>query len=353
MIVLKLIALFLFLIVIPILVGAVTGRTFLKSGDVAGLFVCGYLTIWALVELVGIPLVLWSRGRNYVAFVALLSLAMLVMVGIGGLRLRKERNVFRLNISNASIEDKIYGMLIFLAIAFQIFMAFYYSSLDADDFYFNAQALSAQAYGTMYRIDANTGHPGPIDIRHAMALFPMWEAYLSSVTGLHVSILVHRAIPVVLIPLSYYVIFLTGCQLFPDNRTRALIFTLLINVWRVFGYVSYFTTETFFLLRTWQGKSAAGNIILPFIILMFLKMYADVKDSEDTKDTKGLLFLLAITVLASGSSSSLATMLATGLIALLSILFGIATRKWKKSLNIMLTCIPGCAYILIYILAAH
>lgn len=352
MIILKLIALFLFLIIVPALVGACAGSAFAKKASIATMLLSGYLIIWGMVEIVGIPLVLWSKGRNYVAFVLLLSVAMLIMSILGFLRLRRNKSFLNLKKPVLSWEEVLYTILIFLSIAFQLFMAFYYSSLDADDFYFNAQALSAQAYGTMYRIDASTGHPSPVDIRHAMALFPMWEAYLSSVTGVHVAILVHRAIPVILIPMSYYVIYLTGCELFPNKKSKALIFTFLINVWRIFGYVSYFTTETFFLLRTWQGKSVAGNIILPFVILMFLRMYNRNAEIDDPRRFKASLFMLGAAVLASGSSSSLAVMLSTGLAALLAVLFYVRTKNVGQLLSTLITCIPGSVYIIIYILSA-
>ena len=354
MIILKLLGLILLLLVVPSCIGLVLSNYIKTKYTDASNLIFGYLSMLAVLELIGIPVVILSNVGGYKIFMTVFGIS-LVLVSILGVYLnRKNLNVSMLkssivnrtkSIKNLSLESKIYLSLIIICICFQLVMLFIYASMDADDFYYNAQALTSQQFGTMYRIDENTGRSIPLDIRHALALFPMWEAFISSITHVHVAILAHKILPLVIIPLSYYLLFKIGGVLFPEKIHSQLLFTLLMNVWRLFGFVSYYTTETFFLLRTWQGKSFAGNFILPAILWIFLCLY-------ESKESKGLYILLALTIISSGSSSSLAVLLSCLETGLLAVLFLIKDRDFKTFIRQILCCIPGAIYILIYALAA-
>ncbi len=267
----------------------------------------GYIFVFALLELVGIPCVLVFVYGGYK--ILMLSFGIVVFAaGAFGILfaagdakdpetadlyasfspktfLREKIRHFK----NASWEAKIFILAIFLLLMLQLFMCFRYSSNDVDDFYYNAQALSAQRFGTLYRIDADTGRSVPVDMRHGMALFPMWQAVLSSVTGIHLSVMAHRIVPLLLIPLSYLLLYEIAHLLFPEKEEGRLLFLLLMNVWRIFGHVSLYTSETFFYTRTWQGKSFAGNFIFPAILWVFLLVYKgrEVRSTSPTEDGVG------------------------------------------------------------------
>ena len=191
-----------------------------------------------------------------------------------------------------------------------------------------------------------------------MALFPMFEAFISSLSGLHVLIITHRVMPIILIPLSYYLCYLIGKHLFPEKMEKRLIFVFLLNVWRVFGFVSYYTTETFFLLRTWQGKSVAGNIIFPGIVLIYLIIKdrnVNVDDATDGSDAKkaGIWYIvLSMFIFASGAASSFAVLISVALTGLLGLIFFIMDKDRKTLLYTILSIIPGCVYILLYAIMA-
>lgn len=357
MIILKLMALFLLLIVLPILIG--WGPSYFIHKNTKGSLIYGYIFMLALLELAGIPVVLFLNVHAYQVFCITLFIVFILFALIGVNLRRKDLSMTGIRnqalspvryFGSLSLEGRIYFALIIICVLFQLAMIFVYASMDADDFYFNAQALTSQAYGTMYRVDESTGRSALLDIRHAMALFPMWQAFVSTISGVHVTILAHKVLPMVIIPMSYYLLFMIGRVLFPKNETKALIFTLLMNVWRVFGFVSYFTTETFFLLRTWQGKSFAGNFILPFILMLFLVLYSD-NDIASFKNNK-LYAMLFLAVIASGSSSSLAVLLSIMMIAMLGLFFYIRTKNLRSFIYQMLCCIPGILYILVYAVAA-
>ena len=348
MIILQITVLILSLLAVPILIGLLPlGLNKTSSCSISSALIWGYVITFAAVEVVGIPIVLLMDYSGYHVFAITFGTVLLLLALAGFLLGRKKikRPCLILSFKSLSREAKIYIFILILCIGFQLVMGFVLSSMDADDFYYNAQALQAQQYDVLYRIDVNTGRSSALDIRHALALFPIYQAFLSSISGIHVVILAHKIMPLVLIPLSYLLIFKIARKLFPQRIELQLIFTILINFWRVFGHVSYFTTETFFLLRTWQGKSVAGNLIIPAIFYIFILMY----ENED-KIPKYLYALLTTLVLASGASSSLAVMLSCGLIGLLASIFLIIKHNFRRFFGQLLCCVPGMIYIVLYIL---
>lgn len=320
----------------------------ISSNKISNALLYGFIMLLALLEIVGIPIVLLMNYAGFSTFIIVFSVAIIIFCALGVFFGRKDifKTSFLTSFKSYSLETKIYFLILIGCIAFQLVMGFILASMDADDFYYNTQALQAQDFDVLYRIDVNTGRSTILDIRHAMALFPILQAYISTVFDIHVAILAHKLMPVILIPLSYLLVFKISEKLFPEKKELQFLFTILINVWRVFGFVSYFTTETFFLLRTWQGKSVAGNFILPAIIYIFMLIH-------EYKDTvpKFYFVLLALLVVASGASSSLAVMLSVGLIILLAFIFAISDRKFKQALLEMACCIPGFLYILLYVIS--
>lgn len=361
MIILKILGLILLLLVLPTCIGMLPSY-YIKSEYTKGCnLIFGYITMLAILELVGIPTVILANVGGYRIFMLVFGIALILAAFFGVYlnRLNLNKNLIKglggnlkngvASIKSLSLESKFYLVLIFICIIIQLVMLYVYASMDADDFYYNAQALTSQQFGTMYRIDENTGRSIPLDVRHALAMFPMLQAFISSVTKVHVAIFAHKIFPLVIIPLSYYLLYKIGEVLFPNKKEAQLLFTLLMNVWRVFGFVSYYTTETFFLLRTWQGKSIAGNFILPAILWLFLIF----RKSDEEKTSKRFYMILALTIMASGSSSSLAVMLSCILTGMLAFLFLLFDRKKdvKAFISQLLCCIPGIIYMLIYVLA--
>lgn len=350
----KIMGLFLWMVIVPFLVGTVPMKiTKTESGRPGLTFAAGYVLMFAVLEIIGIPIVLIFDFYGYLIFCVSFGVVLTALAVWGLVILIKEKRIWKMpalfrgfvkSFGDYSLEAKIYTFLIAAVFIFQIVMLYVNFSMDADDFYFNSQALSAQQFGTMYRISPDSGWAMPLDIRHAMSLFPMWQAFVSTMTGIHVTALAHRVVPLLLLPLSYYVIIRYSEVLF-EKKESGLIFVFLINVFRIFGFISYYTPETFLFLRTWQGKSFAGNFILPAVILVFL-LYFD-KEKRNDRFFLTSLFLMGI---ASGAASSTAVMLFCALTGMLDIIFLFVKREAKLFFKTLLTLIPGIVYMGVYVL---
>ena len=364
MIVLKILSLVFLLVVLPTLAGILPLHFFKdKQRSFGKAIILGYLVLLAVLEIIGIPIVLCFVYTGYI-FLIVLFMVLLLFIVVLGLHItyrdyshaRKNDNKFfgikqmlmddLATLKNSSTECRIYMIIIGLLLVFQIVQALRLASYDVDDAFYNAYAKSAQQYGTLYRVDPSTGRSFQLDMRHAMALFPIFQAIVSSLSGIHLLIVSHKIMPIVLIPLSYIVICEMSKVLFSQSREKQMLFVLLINVFRLFGNISEYTTETFFYIRTWQGKSLAGNFVIPLLLWLFLCMW----DDRDNKEGIVYWVLIGVTVIAGGASSSLAVLLTCGMIMLYATLSCIREKNIRTLWKALLSCVPGMLYIIVYIL---
>lgn len=244
------------------------------------------------------------------------------------------------------MEEKVLMILFLLLVLFQMYMAFTRASFDGDDAYYGVQAVIAQQVDTLYRVNPYTGRSAPLDVRHALALFPIWSAFIGSVSGFHATVICHSVLPLVLIPLTYLIYYQIGQTLFHKKKELLPMFMVLIALWQVFGNISLYTTETFFLTRTWQGKSFAGNVVIPAVIWIFLLLYEDSKKA-------GLWILLAALNLAGGASSSLAVLLSCLMTAGFGFLFAISKKSFGFLVRSGMACVSGGIYVLLYLMLTH
>ena len=88
----------------------------------------------------------------------------------------------------------------------------------------------AEQSDVLYRILPYTGLTTTVDVRHALASLPIWEAYLARMTGIHPAIIAHSVLPLVLIPVTYLLYYLIGRRLFGKENRRLAVFMILVSV---------------------------------------------------------------------------------------------------------------------------
>lgn len=356
MIILKIISLLIWLVLIPFCIGLLPATMMQKEDRTPGsIFVSGYIVMFALFELIGIPVAILVVYNSFSLLTGIFMAAALFLAVWGAaLTLKRRKKGYCLSLwsletlKQYGAEEKVYFLIFLLLVGFQLYMAFTRASFDGDDAYYGVQGLIAQQQDTLYRINPYTGRSSPLDVRHVMALIPVWEAFAGKMSGIHATIISHSVVPLVLIPLTYLVYFQIGKILFAKKKDTPMlpVFMVIMALFQMFGNVSIYTNETFFLTRTWQGKSIAGNFIIPAVFWFFLCLFERKKD-------KGYWLLLACLNLAAGVSSSLAVLLSSLLTVGLALLFAVKERKFSVLVKAGLTCVPSAAYVLIYLIISH
>lgn len=392
MIILKISGLLFWLLVIPVGLGLLFRKSpkrehLPKKLQTTGVtLLIGYLLLFALLEIVGIPVMLLSVYHGYSRMVILYAVLQILGAGAGyGFWIYRGKKTWKTNLSGAlketdhflwfrrapydTREGRILLILFLLLIGFQLYMAFTRASFDGDDAYYVVQALTAQQTDTLYRIDPNRGVSMPLDARHALALFPIWEAFVGTMCGIHATVMAHSVAPLFLIPLTYLIYYEIGRELFCNKKSLLPMFMVLMALWQMFGNVSIYTTETFFLTRTWQGKSFAGNFIIPAVFWIFLCLFreeerenqqkldlgaeadAEGKNRKIQRENSGSLWiLLTLLNLAAGASSSLAVLLSCALTMGLGMLLTIRSRRFRNLIYAGLSCVLGGIYVILYMM---
>ncbi len=347
-------------------------------------FLSGYFLMWALFEVVCIPAVLLIKYHNFSAasnvFMVLACVCAVGglllwyrnrMAGRGSLILEKKKTE-RTNAAD-EVKDGIDAgkrgipailqrlkrwdykaeWIVFLAlVGFQLYKSVAYASFDGDDAYYVVESLIAQQADVMYRILPYTGRPTDLDVRHVLAVFPMWIAFVAVRSDIHSTILSHAVMPLVLIPLTYFVYYEIGKRLFvrtdgAGSKENLPIFMILMALFQIFGNVSIYTNETFFLTRTWQGKAVVGSLIIPAVLWLLLWIYDEIRKKQ--KADIGLWFLLVCVNMSAGICSSIAVFLVSFLIALTAFVFMIAERDFKMLLKFGAACVPNIVYVGLYL----
>lgn len=358
-------------------------------------FLSGYFLMWALFEVVCIPAVLLIKYHNFSA-ASNVFMALACACAVGGLLLlfrnRKAGRESLISGKRRTADDKVTDSkaterangadeikdgvdagkrgismalqrlkkwdykaewLVFLAlVGFQLYKSVAYASFDGDDAYYVVESLIAQQADVMYRILPYTGRPTDLDVRHVLAVFPMWVAFVAVRSDIHSTILSHVVMPLVLIPLTYFVYYEIGKRLFvrtdgAGSKENLPVFMILMAMFQIFGNVSIYTNETFFLTRTWQGKAVVGSLIIPAVLWLMLWIYDEIRKKK--KADTGLWFLLVCVNMSAGICSSIAVFLVSFLIALTAFVFMLAGRDFKMLLKFGAVCVPNIVYVGLYL----
>lgn len=313
------------------------------------MILCGYLMTFALFEVIGLPILLFTEQGDFMLLVVLFTVLdlFLIVLGIvrcsktGGIRL-PEKWIHR----GCDTQALVFWVLFMALLCFELVMAYTHASYDGDDAYYVAQSVQTWQTGTMYLYIPYTGWTTQLDGRHAMAMAPMWTAYLATLCGTHPTIVAHSMLPLLLIPLADVCLYCALVQLFSDRtkeQQRRMIpaAMMVLALLQIFGNVSIYTQETFLLTRTWQGKSLFANVILPSCVVLFLWV------AKGKKGNGFFYFMMVILNMASGFCTSLAPAMVTVLVLAASLLLAIWFKKGKFFISMALTCIPNYLYLVL------
>lgn len=363
------ISLLFWILIVPFCIGLIPANFISpKKRSPGGVLLSGYFVMWALFELAAVPAVLWVEYDNFKAASTVFIAVTLFCAAAGVLLLYRNGKAGRPGLvmgmmeshpitgrRDAALKKLLLGtgiewLLFFVLLGFQLYKAAAFSSFDGDDAYYVVESLIAQEAGVMYRILPLTGGSTGLDVRHALAVFPMWTAFVSVRAGIHATIVSHVVMPLVLIPLTYLLYYEIGRVLFVRSRQNLPIFMILMALFQIFGNVSIYTAETFFLTRTWQGKAVAGSLAIPAVLWLFLLL---CDEGQEKEDKRGLWLLFVCVQMTVGICSSIAVFLVSILTALTAFVLACVRRDLRLLLKFGAACIPNVVYMAVYVIVAY
>ncbi len=310
-------------------------------------YLCGWFVSFSVFELVSVPFILLERSFTEVVVVySVVLLFILAASAWFGRGLYKEfltGKYWKKRFAGQPVSSWIGWLVVVCLIGVQLVAAVVLEYYDGDDAYYVAQAVVTDTFDTMYLRDNYSGYIYPLDIRHALSPTPIYIAWMGRISGIHPTIISHSVLSAVWLLLMYDVYAQLGNRLLAKHKEWQPLFMIFLAVWFAFGNVSLYTTETFIMTRTWQGKGLMAGVMMPALLLSLMDLAAK-------KVRIGNWLLFFIVVLSAVFTTSVAFMLVPTVAGLAAVLIGWQKKSAKTVLLMGAGCLPCIVLAVCYLL---
>lgn len=320
---------------LPFILGMIPAR-FMKSSlrTPAMTYVCGWFLSFFVFELVAIPFILLEKSfmALVVTYSVMISITSVISMIVGKTLWKDYWNMIRESMK-LPWYVKAGWIVVYLIIAFEVVYAVRYEYYDGDDAYYVATAVITKTFNSMYLRDAYTGALYSLDVRHAFSPTPIYQAWMSVLSHIHPAIIAHSVLGPVWLIFMYCIYGQIGSCLLDKNKNYRPVFMIFVLVWFAFGNVSLYTSETFALTRTWQGKGMMAGMVLPALVLCLLYLAKE-------KVGYGIWMLFISVCVSAVFATSIAFMLIPTVVGIASIIIGIKKKNAGVIVRIFSCCIP-------------
>lgn len=338
----KIIALLIFLLVVPFLVGTLLTRYLNTDKDNLLLnWVSGFILLMGSAELIILAGTYLKVSFHivYGLFYVLCALA-----ALAGLIWNRKRIFHMLRTWVCGLRGiPFIAVVAFLLLLFQAGVYAVGIHEDADDAFYVATATTTVESDAIFQVNAYTGEMyKKLPARYVLSPFPIYNAILSRCSGIHPAVVAHTVLPCVLLAFAYAVYTLIGLRLFNGNKEKAAWMVLFAGVFLQYSAYSTSTQGSMMLLRIWQGKGFLAAALLPLLFYLFLRLL-----KEQTKADYVLTFF---TMLACCLATSMGIMLGAILLGCEALVLAAATKKPKLLVPLIICALPNALLAVTYIL---
>ena len=270
------ISIVMWLLIAPFCLGLSLTRWIKKEyQSITMIMVTGYFIMLALFQVVYVPFIVFYNHfeplvKVYAVLIAVLSAVSLIGNGAYWIQ---NRPIFR------KIKWTTYLLwLVALAlIGFQLYKTIFYQFHDGDDAYYAVISVITNTTKNMYLYLPGTGESSLLDKRHAFSAAPVFISFLASVFHLHPTIVTHVVYSAWILVFFYMVYKLIGDILL--EKEHVPLFLIFVSIMNLYGNSTIFTSATFLLTRTGQGKAFLSNIIPAAGILGLLLVWKGLQQT--------------------------------------------------------------------------
>ena len=341
----------LLLIVLPICIGNTICYFLKQDNALSKCFITGHITMWAICQLVAVPLILLKQ--SFLIVVVLLSFF------YGGIFLysiinHDVRKGFKTMVTGLTYKDmsdgkgkaeKTLDMVSFVIMVFMVLFIVVASIVlqhtDADDSRFVVNAVDIYRTNRMLLTDVNTGNAistflGDLN-KDVTSPDAVYIAYISRLTGIYPSIMMHTIFPPVIMIMLGVIYWILSEYFFGKEILYRSIFVCFAILLNIFGYHSFYASETFIMTRMWQGKATLAGVGIPVMLWIFLELYKN--------ENKESYIMLIIADMAMCLLSNMGVIICGIMLGCFGIAYGIIKKSFKITAFLWLMCIINVVYI--------
>lgn len=347
----NILAVLVFLYLIPCLVGVGISRILKIDSTVVKSFLVGNIFIWAIFQLITVPLVL--RKQSFfivVVIITIITFGISISVILDEVVRKKCANLamsnFKNEFSGIKIEDAIAFIMMLGMLGGLLYKIITLQHTDADDSRFVVNAVEIVRTNKMFLVDVITGN----DIgtwmkeisKDVTSPWAVYIAYYAKMTGIPVVIFAHSVLPISLILSAMSAFWLMSKELFGDRLSNRSIFMYFVILLNLHGYFTRNSAETFLLSRIWQGKGTVAGVAIPTMFLLGLWLYGDEKKY-------GNYIMLGLLDIGMCLMSGMGIVIGAIFLGVFGLAYGIIKRNWKTMLILWSFCIPNVVYYILYL----
>lgn len=320
-------------------------------------YLLGWVLEFAVFQIIAVPMILLKTPFHILFIVWTLVMVVLLIPGlifsIHKIKIEKDVSKQDKNGGRTSSISKIeltLSLLVLLGvIGFQLYQYGINTHIDLDDSRFVANTIEAVENDTMFQRSAATGEylgywTGEQE-KDVTSPWMIMYATLTKLTGVSAATMVHTVMPVILLILAYFAIWLLGDELTEGDYQKNIYFVLFSALIFMISSGSSYTQGVFMLNRIWQGKATVAAFFIPLILYFFVKHFKK-KDKVEFRSFLELIIINFAICLTTGVGLITAAVLTGGY----GIWSAIAGKSWKNLIFSWVCEIPIIIYGLIQIM---
>ncbi|MDD2959524.1 MAG: DUF6077 domain-containing protein [Lachnospiraceae bacterium] len=336
----KLLMLSIWLVVMPTLVGCLwTRRMKGYSGNVLQAFFYGLFSLFALFELLAIPMVFLKRSLTLLSFSWVVLTGILALISIvKNKSFAKEREWLK------GCRHKMTAVLAvaIICIGCQAAYVTVEEHVDEDDAFYLATSTTAVEKDSLYRYSPYTGKEyKKLPARYVLAAWPLFLAVLSKLSSLHPAVLAHSVLPGYMVLLAYLIYALIAARLYPGEKKKQALFLLFAVILLSFSGFSRYSAGTFLFVRSWQGKAVLAGVGLPALCY---SAWCAMKEEQSLA-----WFGLICTVTAACMFTSMGVALSLILVGSGGLVWTLSRKNWKCLFAVGFSCFPALVVGVVYV----
>lgn len=325
--------------IIPVMAGGLFCKVEKGFDRLLFMWISGQIILWAGFQCICVPMILCQGSFVHVKWLFLGFMGALAVAGIVKFYLESKKNGYfgrRLKLVKPYQKwDKVLWVVFAILLLLQLVLTGVLAYEEGDDAFYVAISTITVDAENMYMKLPYTGTTTGLDARHGLAPFPIWISFLASLSGVQAVTVAHIAVPIVLILMAYAIYYLLGSRLLEERKEYLPLFMIMLELIILFGGYSVYSAENFLLVRTSQGKAVLANIVIPFLLLLFILLLGKIQ----TRGKTGNIWLLvALTMIVACLCSTLGALLVCVPLGVVGLCVVVCYRKWSVLFAMAVCC---------------